>query len=88
MKEIDRLLIIREFALSILEKSSTNSELFEYLLIGVQGLMLGAYKDKLFKPEVLWTKNLLAFSKAIRAPDPKKALKEIEIMASSIIKSK
>lgn len=82
---INRLLVLRDFALILVEKSdpkceNPRPELFLHLLISVRSLITFAYSSDDFSPKIQWTKRLLIFNKVLKSSDVKRNLEEIEIL--------
>ena len=83
-EHINRLIILKDFALILIDKSSPQAkrprpELFLHLLISVRTLITVAYIHGDFKPTTKWTKRLLIFSKVLKAKDVRSSLEEIEV---------
>jgi hypothetical protein len=82
---ISRLLILRDFALILVDKSdpkcgNPRPELFLHLLISVRTLITFAYCNDDFSPKIQWTKRLLIFNKVLKSSDVRRNLNEIEIL--------
>lgn len=81
----NRLLIVKEFALSVVRRSLNSSEyprpdLFLYLKKAATHLMLSERENGNFNPKTKWTRNLRAIDKALKGRDVVKSLIEIEVM--------
>ncbi len=81
---MNRLLILRDFALFLLDKSeptckNPRPELFLHLLIAVRSLVTWAYIRNDFCPKIQWTKRLYILNKVLKAKEVRTSLREIEI---------
>lgn len=81
---MNRLLILRDFALLLLDKSeptckNPRPELFLHLLIAVRSLVTFAYVRNDFCPKTQWTKRLIILNKVLKAKEVRRSLQEIEI---------
>lgn len=84
IRHINRLLILRDFALILIDKADPHSErprpeLFLRLMISVRALIANAYRNDDFKPNRQWTARLLILGKVLKANDIKTSLEEIEV---------
>lgn len=84
-EHIDRLFILRDFALILIEKAQPTAkrprpELFLHLLISVRTLITNAYRNGDFQSGSKWTKRLQIFNKVLKAKDAKSSLEEIEVL--------
>lgn len=83
-KHINRLLILRDFALILIDKADLKStksrpELFLHLTISVRTLIARAYRNGDFKPNRQWAAQLLILGKVLKANDVRTSLEEIEV---------
>ena len=81
---INRLLILKDFALILLDRASPQTkrprpELFLHLLISVRTLLTDAYRNGDLKPNSMWVKRLLIYNQVLKAKDVRASLEEIEV---------
>lgn len=84
-RHFDRLLVLKEFAISIVERGMQASEdprpdLFLHLKRAVTALMLVEREGGNFNPQVQWTKNLRALDRALKGRDIMSSLDQIEVL--------
>lgn len=84
-KYFNRILVLKEFAISIAERGIQSSEnprpdLFLHLKRAITALMLAERDDGNFNPQVQWIKNLRALDRALKGRDVMSSLDQIEVL--------